>query len=276
MDWNKTKTIFIVVFSILNIFLYTLYFKQRSDAQNVALIGRTSIEEVLKQDNITYDIPQNVKTKSSYISAKIATFTKDELEGLKDQSIMLLENDTTIQAKLTADLAVKDANKKYQFEHFLANYVYAGNEYTLWEVNETEQKAVFFQVAGEEPIYFSPNAMLTVYWNDEGNITGYTQKMLKSFSNYNHKDLLTPVEAVGSLVTRGYVKPDSKVREVKLGYSTLVQLQETQVFAPTWNVHVELKDGEMEDHFINAIEGKVIEFHLDPSQETEDPEVEEE
>ncbi|QTD40148.1 two-component system regulatory protein YycI [Sporosarcina sp. Te-1] len=276
MDWNKAKTIFIVVFSILNIFLYSLYFNQRSEAQNVALIGRTSLEEVLKQDNITYDVPQNVKTKSSYISAKIATFSKDELDGLKDQTIMLLENDTTIQSKLTTDVAVKDSNNQYQFDHFLANYVYAGNEYSEWEINETEQKAVFFQVTGDEPIYFSPNAMLTVYWDDEGNITGYTQKMLKSFSNYNHKELLTPVEAVGSLVTRGYVKPDSKVQYVKLGYSTLVQLQETQVFAPTWNVRVELKDGQVEEHFINAIEGKVIEFQLNPPQETDEDEVEEE
>ena len=45
-----------------------------------------------------------------------------------------------------------------------------------------------------------------------------------------------------------------------LGYSTLVQVTETQVFAPTWHVRVELKDGIIEDYFINAIEGKIIEF----------------
>ena len=54
---------------------------------------------------------------------------------------------------------------------------------------------------------------------------------------------------------------------MKLGYSTLVQLTETQVFAPTWHVRVELKDGEIEDYFINAIEGKIIEFQREPIEE---------
>ena len=52
-----------------------------------------------------------------------------------------------------------------------------------------------------------------------------------------------------------------------LGYSTLVQVTETQVFAPTWHVRVELKDGTIEDYFINAIEGKIIEFQLEPLDE---------
>ena len=47
---------------------------------------------------------------------------------------------------------------------------------------------------------------------------------------------------------------------MKLGYSTLAQLTKTQVFAPTWYIHVELSSGELEDYFINAIDGKIIEF----------------
>ena len=32
------------------------------------------------------------------------------------------------------------------------------------------------------------------------------------------------------------------------------------MFAPTWHVRVELKDGTMENYFIHAVEGKIIEF----------------
>ena len=92
--------------------------------------------------------------------------------------------------------------------------------------------------------------------------------MLDEFLSFNHKkDLLSQDDAVSSLVTRGYLKPDSTVMQVKSGYSTLVQLTETQVFAPTWNVQVKLKDGTIEHYFINAIEGKVIEFQTDMLEE---------
>jgi len=48
-----------------------------------------------------------------------------------------------------------------------------------------------------------------------------------------------------------------------------VQLTEKQVFAPTWRVHVELHDGKNEDYFINAVEGKIIEFNKTESLEIE-------
>lgn len=40
LDWNKTKTIFIVVFSILNVFLYSLYVDRVMETQNVQVLGK--------------------------------------------------------------------------------------------------------------------------------------------------------------------------------------------------------------------------------------------
>ena len=42
-------------------------------------------------------------------------------------------------------------------------------------------------------------------------------------------------------INSALLKPDSKVKAIELGYSTLVQLTETQVFAPTWHVHVQVR-----------------------------------
>ena len=99
-------------------------------------------------------------------------------------------------------------------------------------------------------------------------MTSYEQSMLGEFGTFNRKkDLLSPIEAIGNLYSRGYLKQDSKVKHMTLGYSTHVQVTETQVFAPTWHVRVELKDGVIEDYFINAIEGKIIEFQYEPLEE---------
>ena len=50
---------------------------------------------------------------------------------------------------------------------------------------------------------------------------------------------------------------------MKLGYSTLIQVTQTQVFAPTWEVRVQVADGKEEQYFVNAVEGKVIDIQKD-------------
>lgn len=61
---------------------------------------------------------------------------------------------------------------------------------------------------------------------------------------------------------------------MKLGYSTLVQLTQTQVFVPTWDIRVETEDDNQEEYFVDAVEGKVIDVNLDMVNVEEIEEVE--
>ncbi|PID13971.1 hypothetical protein CSV63_15205 [Sporosarcina sp. P34] len=267
MDWNRTKTIFIIVFSILNVFLYWLYLDRQMSVGNMQSLGKTSIEETLALENITYDPIPFTKKDVSYLSAHIATFSNESLKGLSNQSFVLVEK-SRLLSHMKKAVKVTEGKGEYYFDEFLKKYVLHGEDYVLWDVDEEEQSAVFFQRVKNETIFYSPNAMLVIHWGKDGEVTHYEQSMLDEFLSFNHKkDLLSQDDAVSSLVTRGYLKPDSTVMQVKSGYSTLVQLTETQVFAPTWNVQVKLKDGTIENYFINAIEGKVIEFQSDIVEE---------
>lgn len=260
MDWNKTKTIFIIVFSILNIFLYFLYLNRVMETESVQVMGKTSIEESLGLDNITFTNLPIVTKDSSYVSAKIVTFTKEQTKILEGQTVDIVDG-THLQSSMDIPISIRSGKGDYAFNEFLLKYVLNGIEYVLWETNEEERQALFFQKVDNYPIYFSPDAMLVIHWDEEGRVTNYEQRMFGEFVNFNHKkDLLSPMEALGSLSSRGHLNQDSKVQSMKLGYSTLVQLTETQVFAPTWHVRVELKDGTIEDYFIHAVEGKIIEF----------------
>ena len=140
-----------------------------------------------------------------------------------------------------------------------------GEEYTFWEMDEKNGTALFFQHVNKSPIYFNQNAMLTIHWNENGEVIGYEQRMFGEFVSYNRKkDLLPPLQAINTLNNRNYLMPDSKVIDMSLGYSTLVPLTKRQVFAPTWHIRVELSDGKIEDYFVNAIEGMIIEFQDEP------------
>jgi regulatory protein YycI of two-component signal transduction system YycFG len=276
LDWNKTKTIFIVVFSILNIFLYSQYINQRIEAQNVQVAGKTSIADLMKQENITYNLPQVVTNDISHIYADVKSFSEEELESLEGQSIQIVDH-TRIESVMIIPVSIRNTKDDLYFTDFLTKYVWNGAEYELWEVDKEERKAVFFQKVNGEPIFYSPNALLTIYWDEDYEVTHYEQRMLEEFKSKNHKkELLTQDEAVGSLATRGYLKQDSKVLKVTPGYSATLVSTKNQVFAATWNIRVELKDGTIEDHFINAIEGKVIDFQLDKLEDEGLDEVEDE
>ncbi|MDV6378802.1 two-component system regulatory protein YycI [Sporosarcina sp. GW1-11] len=260
MDWNKTKTIFIIVFSILNIFLYWLYLDRQMDVDNMQVIPKMSLEDALELEEVTYNPVPFMKKEVSYLSAHIASFSEEDLKSLSSQSFVLIEN-SRLLSHMKKQISIKDEKGEFEFDDFLLKYVLKGNSYVLWEVDEENQRATFFQRVKNETIFHSPNAMLVIHWDGDENVTHYEQSMLDDFVSFNHKkDLLSPDDAVGSLVTRGYLKQGSTVMQVKSGYSILVQLTETQVFAPTWNIQVKLRDGTIENYFINAIEGKFIEF----------------
>lgn len=230
----------------------------------------------MKQENITYNVPQVIKNDFSYISANMKSFTQEELESLEDQSIVIIDN-TQIESVMETAVSIRNAKEDIHFTDFLTKYVWNGAEYELWEIDKEARKAIFFQRVNGEPIFYSQNATLTIYWDENYEVTHYRQRMLEEFTSDNHKkEVLKQDEAVRSLVTRGYLKQDSKVLKVTPGYSSLVQLTGKQVFAPTWNIRVELKDGTIEDHFINAIEGKVIDFKLDKMEEEKLDEAEDE
>ena len=131
------------------------------------------------------------------------------------------------------------------------------------ELDEEKDKLLFFQKVNDNPIYFNQNAMLTINWNEDENIISYEQRCLESLLVLiRKKNFTSPIEAIKAYIQEDYLKTDSTVINISLGYSTLIQLTKTQVFAPTWHVRVKLEDGEIEDYFINAMEGKLLSLKM--------------
>lgn len=263
MDWSKTKTIFIVVFAILNLFLYSLYVSQYREAQNMQVFGEMSINESLKMENITVaELPEYPK-ELSYISADIAKYSANDLETFKGQKFSI-PDDTTLYGLFEEPFNVKNEKGEYQFDKFLEEYVPYGEDYGLWQIVEENQFALFFQEVNHFPIYFNNNGMLIVYWDEDGNITKYEQQRLTGFEYFNKKkDILSPEDVMNILYSRDYLPRDSTITSMLLGYSSLITLTKTQVFAPTWRIRVELKDGGYAEHFVNAIEGKIVDFQME-------------
>ena len=263
MDWNKTKTIFIIVFSILNIFLLSLYLNRYNASQQIGERNDTPIEEKLYLDNIKITETNNEIKEAFYVSGNVHNFSLEEIEGLDNQTFEI-PTSYKLVSTFTEPIKITDENT---LEKIVNEQVMRGSSYGLWEIDDENKTAILFQKVNKRLVYYNTNAKLVVHWNDDNELIGYEQTILDNLEDYNvSQKLLTHVQAITRLYDNSLLKPDSKIKQIDLGYSTLAQLTETQVFAPTWHILVELLDGTIEEYFVNAVEGRVIEIPEDKEQ----------
>lgn len=274
MDWNRTKTIFIWVFLILNIFLYTQYLESYNEGQKIEVLGETTkIESRLKEDNITYMALPNNNESAAYYSGQIRNFSPSEVPFFANQQTEI-ENDNKLIVTMEKPVKLQESTARDKFTEFLYSHVNEGDSYTLWNVDYENKVATFFQKVNNLTLYYNVRGYVKIYWNDDERVVSYEQTMLEKHEKLEkQQNLLTPIQVLQVLYGKNLLKPDSQISEMNLGYSTSVQLTQTQVFAPTWEVRVRLPDKSEEVHFVNAVDGKIVDIQNDLSeviQEQED------
>ncbi|KPN94478.1 two-component system regulatory protein YycI [Lysinibacillus sp. ZYM-1] len=268
MDWNRTKSIFIFVFLILNIFLYSFYVNRYNEAKDIEVPGEKTIEARLKDDNITYGtLPNNIET-ASYISAQVHKFTKAEFNS-NNQQIIPTDDNTKVRVIFMKPIKLRNVNEDSSFTDFVLANIYEGASYALWKIDREERIAIFSQKTNNRMFYY--NGSLKIKWNANNEVTMYEQTMIDNIEEMEQQEtVIPPLQIIQTLYAKGPLKPDSKITQMKLGYSTLVKLTRTQVMVPTWEVRVKLSDGETEEYFVNAVEGKVIELQEDKQEGEEE------
>ncbi len=270
MDWSKTKSIFIFVFLILNIFLYSQYLDSYKEGQKLELLGDKNMEARLKDDNITYDtLPKHIET-APYLTAKVKGYTLDELPSGSNFSYKLI-TDHILMASAKVPIKLEEPTQSLELTQFVEKYVYKGSSFVLWDIDEEARVALFSQRFNKHTLYFNKNGYVKVHWNSDNEIYMYEQSMLENIEELEQEEeIVPPLEALQALYAKNLLNTDDYIEDMNLGYSTLVQFTQTQVFAPTWEVHIETASGEERRHFVNAVEGNVVDINNDAQQVLEE------
>lgn len=256
MQWGHIKTLFILSFLILNIYLVSAFIDRQQD---IGYLDNQElpIEDQLAAENITYNIDTDV-TESTYITVKQRVLSVDELEELKGFEGQTSEviNESFIATKFNSPISIPKYVQKQEIESSVQTNVLYGEEYLLWNWNEELNVLVFFQKKDERTIYYNQNGLLLVYLNEDNEMTHYTQTVLGEAEVQGDPVALNqPIQVIGTLFKGNYLNRDDVVNDVKLGYYSRIAAEGIQVFAPTWRVTV----NEERDHYVNAIEGIVYE-----------------
>lgn len=256
MHWGQIKTLLILSFLILDVYLFVQFMEKKAEADIGILEQQTSsIEEQLADDKITYQKLPEQEYEETFISVKQKVFTEEDLKAQRKsiaQDSYILNN-TFIASKVEDKVQIKETATTEQITEIFHNLVYFDEEYVFWNWNKEENVLIFFQNKLERPVYYNQNGLVLLYLNEKNEVSFYTQTMLGDAEPLAEKrKLMKPMQAVETLYRANELHPGDHIDNVKIGFHTRVPFESgVQVFVPIWRVKV----NEEKHYFINAIEG---------------------
>ncbi|MFD1706076.1 two-component system regulatory protein YycI [Siminovitchia sediminis] len=257
MDWGKLKTIFIIAFLILDIYLLTQLLNKQ-EVNKLEVKADVSLEENLNNDGIDYSGLPNDQVKDQYMSANTKSFSEKEVENLKDQSVTIVD-DSIIYSELRHPILVEEDFDIQEIEQLVKSSVLYGEQYVFGHYDEEAGTITFYQKYKDKILFKNRSAHIVFYMDNDRKIESYEQTMLETFEPISEKEEVLPaIRAVKAVYRNRLLQPDSDIVQAELGYYTVVNMEATQVLTPTWHIVAE-HNGEQESMLVNAFEGQVIE-----------------
>ena len=259
MDWNKSKSIFIMVFFVLDIFL--LYqFLEKKDNYQFEYIAEATIEDRLQENEITYPTLPKQKFKEQFLTAQSKNFMMEDTKDLLNQKITVVDQ-TKLVGRFDKPIPISKNFQSSELEKLVKEYMLFGSDYHYWDYDEKKREIIFYQTWDKKMFYNNSKGKITLFINEENQVVSYEQTYLEDIEKFNkEKDLVTAIKALEALYMNGDIEPKSNITKVDLGYyNTLQTTSATHLLVPVWRVVVNDKL----DLFVNAFDGEVIELNTE-------------
>src|SRR5690625_4171703 len=259
MQWGKIKTLFILSFLILNIYLLVQLLEKQEDAdKDILERSESTIEEQLKEDQIVIPELPEEQAKEPYISVKEKVFEEEDFhkyDGFKDQRTVIVDKTLVVSAFKKPKKFPSDASKETIDNFAKKNFAFP-DDYVYWNWNKEANVLIFFQVKNDRPVYYNQNGMIVIYLNDDDEMEFYTQTMLgEEDARQDKSSLIKPIKAIEILYNANELWTGEEITKVDIGFHTRAPKPSgVEVFVPEWKVTV----NDERDYFVNAIEGWVF------------------
>ncbi|MFG6118693.1 two-component system regulatory protein YycI [Thalassobacillus sp. B23F22_16] len=266
MQWGQIKTLFILSFLILDLFLLQ-QFLGKQDENLEQIEESTPAEEQLALENIDYsEIPEE-QEDIAFINGSRAEFSEEDMaaiDSIEGISRPDFDNDNLLYVQFNDPISIEDDDSSEEIMDKVDDYIIYGDQYAYWGKNEEHDVLLFFQKNNNRTIYFNESGLL-MFLVEDGSITGYYQTILGNIESENEKtELVQPISAVYQLYDNGDIVSGDKITDMVVGYHSKTKTNKEdptgiQVFAPTWKITVNNE----EIYFVNATEGKVLDIEED-------------
>ncbi len=244
MDWKHAKTLFIIVFILIDIGLVLVYFNK---------VNNSIVQESNDQSDVNFtkegidlpNLPSYKNKEMQAITADSKSFTSNDLEGV----YTLSEKDTKISKDLDDENLTKDS-KEQTFKSLINKEAYKGKEYHQKENNKDKNKVIYEQNYDDLPILNNSKGEI-VFNIENGKVKNFTQTYLDKLKpgtgdNNSKQKVVDAKTALETLYYNTYLTKGDTVESVRLGYYSVVKEIGGQVLVPSWEVKVKSKEDEKE------------------------------
>jgi len=263
MNWKLTKTLFIFVFILVNIFLVIVYIDKVNKSQ---VNDSEKVNEVnFQQEEI--DVPKDVLNQNVKIVNLNKLLPVQRISQVMRKIIQACKRLIPIKhLKEIFDKGVQVSDKNLQdIKEYIAKKIFNGKEYQLSDL--TKDKVTYEQTYKDYPIMNNSKARLTFNLSD-GKATSYKQTTMDDIqvakgSNSTKKQVITPRKAIEALYYNRYLKQNDQVLDARLGYYSVVKETNVQLLQPNWEIKVKHKGkDEVQTYYVEATNHnpKVIDY----------------
>ena len=257
MDWRTIKSIFIIVFLLLNVFLIRLFLSKMYN-EHLIVVQTETLEEQLVDDDIT--LPEELPEEDEFkymITGDRRVFDDDDFAFVEGKVISYNLDRTSATVTLYMPYEIPVSNNINDLKQFMEDYVPDGKKYRFTSFEEEERRYVFYQVHDEKALYGNSNARVFIYVNEVGQIISYSQSMLVDIHEFGSAQKLIPaIKAIESLYRMVGIVSGSELTKVELGYFSLFPEIPYQVLEPSWLIEIDSK----ERYYVTGFEGRVFEI----------------
>lgn len=278
MNWSKTKTIFIICFLLLDIFLgYQLVLRQKIADDQVSNYTESSFSQYLKTSKIKINTPLPDGNQSvTFLSGKYLDFgaigNKDlkvalqQLSGSKKDPVQKFQIETpstVIKSTFRTKVAVPQTQSDQQL--FLKQYVYQGDKYRFWSYDKAQHVYKFIQTYNGHPVFSVINKKLNTLilkTDDTGKwVTGYTQTFIIIKEEHQATLGIQPMDAIQQLWDKNKIPIIDRpiIEQMELGYISLSEngdVSQTLAYLPAWYIEVKTNHA-IKHYFVTGIYGRI-------------------
>ncbi|WP_026691765.1 two-component system regulatory protein YycI [Alteribacter aurantiacus] len=260
MDWSRAKTILIVTFFCLNVFLVYQLVEKRSDS-NLGVLTPPSFQHLLDNQNITINLSDpNYTPRGYHVTGMPQSFNDEELlADFGTLDVELGRQEYELVVELEEPERLLSQNLPGSVNAFLQSHLMNGEEYAFGYYNEEENYIRAYQTYdGELLQYLSGDSHVRIDVNEDLEAIGYSQRYLNLTGQTDQEtELISPNTAIESLANANLLGTDFEISEedVELMYTNVSQndVSAIEFYTPVWRITID-----DEDRYVNAIEGSVI------------------
>ncbi|WP_353989645.1 two-component system regulatory protein YycI [Pediococcus argentinicus] len=270
MNFKRIELMFIVVFAVLDAFLFASFWQNQAGIHTTTNSNRNAtILKEMRNDQITFEPLSNSKSKGYYASANNNSNDLRNMKQLVGQSSHLV--DGKLVSTLDTPLQVDRIHPSKVLNNFvkISSHIIHGTEYEYNSSLSTDDQVVYTQMIDDRPVY-SHQGQLIFDVNGQGVVNGYTQGYLANIEPLRESDeLISQTRAVTWLYQYNEIPNDSRIEWANLGYTRLLSSDNGLVYVPTWVVAIKSKSSQnIQLKRINAFTGVMLKRVTQQSGET--------